>query len=98
MRMADLDPANGVSPDQVAVDETVATVTDQRVWLYAAVEPKTTQFLHVRLIPTRTTAIAKMLLSDLILSDLTERHDVSAAEFLVDGAPLLCAVVTSDPA
>jgi transposase-like protein len=82
VRKADLQPANGARPDHVAVDETVIQVNDQRCWLFAAVDPDMNRFLQVRLFPTRTTAIAEMF-----LSDLREKHDVSEADFLVDGAP-----------
>jgi len=46
------------------------------------VEPSSNRFLHVRLFPTRTTAITR-----LFLDELAEKYDVSDAESLVDGAP-----------
>ncbi|TYL37312.1 hypothetical protein CV102_16935 [Natronococcus pandeyae] len=55
---------------------------DQRYWLYAAVDPDTNEFLHVRLYPTRTTALTEMF-----LRKLKEKHDVENAVFLVDSAP-----------
>jgi transposase-like protein len=88
VRTTDFTPADGARPDHVAVDETVIQVNDQRYWSFAAVDPDTNIFLHVRLFPTRTTAIA-----EIFLSDLQEKHDVSEAEFLVNGTPWLQAVL-----
>lgn len=88
VRKADLQPANGARPDHVAVDETVIQANDQRYWLLAAVDPATNRSLHVRLFPTRTTAVTK-----LFLSDLTEKHDVADAVFLIDSAPWLKAAL-----
>ena len=84
IQKADLQPAGGHRPDHVAVDETVIQVTDQRFWLYAAVDPATNRLLHVALYPTRTTAISVMF-----LKELREKHLVDDAIFLVDGAPWL---------
>ncbi|RLM83362.1 IS6 family transposase [Halobellus sp. Atlit-38R] len=84
IQKADLQPADGVEPDHVAVDETVIQVNDQRYWLYAAVDPATNRLLHVRLFPTRTQALTEMF-----LAELTEKHLVDDALFLVDGAPWL---------
>ena len=39
---ADLQPESGHSPDDVAVDETVIQITNERYWLYAAVDPTPT--------------------------------------------------------
>jgi transposase-like protein len=55
VRKTDLQPDSDVAPNQIAVDETVIRVNDQRHWLFAAVDPDTNQFLHVRLFQTRTT-------------------------------------------
>jgi hypothetical protein len=49
VKKADLQPTSGGPPNQVAVDETVIQVDDERHWLYAAVDPATNEFLHVRL-------------------------------------------------
>jgi len=78
---ADLQPSSDASPDHVAVDETVIRVDGQRYWLYAAVDPDTNRFLHVRLFSTTTTA-----LTEIFLRELREKHDVENAVFLVDGA------------
>jgi putative transposase len=84
VQKADLQPASGETPNQVALDETVIRVNDEQFWLYAAVDPETNHVLHVRLYPRRTTAITEMF-----LAELKRKHDVEQAEFLVDGAPWL---------
>ena len=84
IQKADLQPTEGHDPDYVAVDETVIRVNDQRYWLFAAVDPDTSRLLHVRLFPTRTQAVTEMF-----LTELQEKHLVSDAIFLVDGAPWL---------
>jgi len=58
------------------------------LWLYAAVDPETNDFLHVRLFPTRTIVLTKQF-----LAELQEKHDVADAVFLVDGAPWLQAAL-----
>ena len=84
IQKADLQPANGYDPDHVAVDETVIQVNDQRFRLYAAVDPATNRLLHVRLYPTRTTALSQMF-----LQELREKHQIDDSLILVDGAPWL---------
>jgi transposase-like protein len=78
---ADLQPADGKSPDHVAVDETVIQLKDERYWLYAAVDPETNKLLHTKLEPTRTNVLAHAF-----FTELREKHDVEDAVFLVDGA------------
>ena len=46
---AELQPESGRSPDHVAVDETVIRLNNEQYWLYAAVNPKINESLHVRL-------------------------------------------------
>jgi transposase-like protein len=65
VQKAELQPEGGKSPDHVAVDETVIQVNHERFWLYAAVDPETNEFLHVRLFPSRTTALTKLFLREL---------------------------------
>ena len=43
-----LQPTGEKSPNHVAADETVIRLNDQRFWLYAAVDPDTNDFLHIR--------------------------------------------------
>jgi transposase-like protein len=63
-------------------------LADESSALVNAVDPETNRFLRVRLFTTRTTAIA-----ELFLSGLREKHGVSEAESLVDGAPWLKAAL-----
>ena len=88
VRKSNFTPANGAQPDQVAIGETAIQVNNQRYWLLAAVDASSNRFLHVRLFPIRTTAITQ-----LFLDDLTEKHDINDAEFLVDGVPWLQAAL-----
>jgi len=88
MQKVGLQPHAGKSPNHVAIDETVIQLNDQRFWLYAAVDPQTNEFLHVRLFPTRTIVLTKQF-----LQELTEKHDVADSLFLVDGAPWLQAAL-----
>ena len=52
-----LQPASDATPNQIAVDETVIQVDDQRHWLHAAVDPDSNELLHIRLFHTRTTQL-----------------------------------------
>ena len=78
---ADLQPESGQSPDQIAVDETVIWIDGDKYWLYAAVDPESNEFLHTKLEPTRTNALA-----EIFFGELREKHDVEDAMFLVDDA------------
>ena len=78
---ADLAPCEGAQPATVALDETVIWIDGQQYWLYAAVDPATNRFLHVRLYTTRTTALTEM-----VLAELMEKHDVEDAVFFIDSA------------
>jgi len=84
VQKADLQPDGGESPNQVAVDESVIRINDQQYWLYAAIDPATNRFLHIRLFSTYTTA-----LSEIFLRELRYKHDVEDAESLVDDAQWL---------
>ncbi|MFC7166880.1 IS6 family transposase [Halospeciosus flavus] len=81
VQKADLQPASDAGPDQVALDETVIRINGQQFWLYAAVDPKTNKFLHLRLFTTTTTSLTQKF-----LRELREKHDVEDAVFLVDHA------------
>ena len=81
VQKADLQPAAGRSPDQVAVDETVINLNNDRYWLFAAVDPETNLFLHVKLSPTRNEWTTLQF-----FRELRERHDVDEATFLVDNS------------
>ena len=78
---ADLQPESGRSPDHVAVDETVIRLNDEQYWLYAAVDPETNELLPTKLEPTTTKVLARSF-----LTELSEKHDVEDAVFLVDGS------------
>ena len=81
VQKADLQPAEGRSPNHVAIDETVIRINDQQFWLYAAADPETNDLLHLRLFSTTTTALTEMF-----LRELRDKHEVESAVFLVDGA------------
>ncbi|QLH76642.1 IS6 family transposase [Halosimplex rubrum] len=81
---ADLQPEGGHSPDHVAVDETVIRLNDEQYWLYAAVDPETNKLLHTKLRPATTKVLAQ-----LFLAELSEKHDVDDAVFLVDASKSL---------
>ncbi|QHS16170.1 IS6 family transposase [haloarchaeon 3A1-DGR] len=84
VQKADLQLEGGANPEHVAVDESVIRINDQQYWLYAAVDPATNHFLHIRLFSTYTTA-----LTEIFLRELREKHDVDDALFLVDDADWL---------
>ena len=87
-KKADLQPADGYSPDHVAIDETVIQLNDECWWLYAAVDPETNRYLYVMLFPSRTTVVTRKF-----LQELRQKHDVEDAEFLVDRGPWLHAAL-----
>ncbi len=72
----------------VALDETAIQLDDQRDWLDTAVDPETNEFPHITLCSTRTTALTEM-----VLRELREKHNVEDAVFLVDSAPWLKATL-----
>jgi transposase-like protein len=59
----------------------VIRVNDEQYWLYVAVDPDTNRFRHIWLFQTYTIA-----LTAIFRRELREKHDVSDAVFLVDGA------------
>jgi putative transposase len=81
VQKADLQPTGNSASNQIALDETVIRINDERYWLYAAVNPQTNEFLHVRLFQARTTQ-----LTVLFLCELRDKQQVKQATFLVDGA------------
>lgn len=88
VQKAELQPEGGKSPDHVTLDETVIPFTDERYWLFAAVDPATNEFLHVRLFPTRNTG-----LTEIFLDELREKQGVLDAVFLVDSTDWLKATL-----
>ncbi|MGM0717413.1 MAG: IS6 family transposase [Halobacteriota archaeon] len=81
VHQADLQPEADRCPDHVAVDETVIRLNGGQYRLYAAVDPETNELLHTKLEPTVTKVFAHSF-----LTELSEKHDVSDAVFLVDGS------------
>ena len=88
IQKADLQSATDAKPNHIVLDETVIRINSQQFWLYAAVDPKTHKFLHVRLFTTTTTVSTQRF-----LQELQENHDVSDAVFLVDHAKDLAAAL-----
>jgi len=88
IQKADLQPVGGGVPNQIAVDETVIRITDERHWLYAAVHPETNEYLHFWLFQTRNTQRTV-----LFLRELREKQQVEQATVLVDGAQYLTAAL-----
>jgi len=88
VQKADLQPASGTSPNQIAVDETVIRINSEQYWLYAAVNPETSELLHVRLSSPTTTA-----LTEISLRELRQKHGVDDALFPVDATPHLKSAV-----
>ncbi|MDL0123106.1 IS6 family transposase [Halobacterium salinarum] len=81
VQKTDVQPSSDAEPNHIAVDETVIQLNAERHWLYAAVDPATNEFLHVRLFQTRTTDRTL-----LFLRELSEKIPVEQATFLVDAA------------
>ena len=81
VQKTDVQPSSDTTPDHIAVDETVIQLNDQRHWLYAAVNPETNEFLHVRLFQTRTTERTL-----LFLRELNKKVPVTQATILIDDA------------
>jgi putative transposase len=88
VRKAELQPTSDVGPNQVAVDETVIQINDERHWLYAAIDPETNEFLHTRLFSTRTTQLTVPF-----LRELREKQHLDDATVFVDAAPHLTAAL-----
>jgi len=88
IQKADLQSAGDGAPNQIAVDETVIRINDQRHWRYAAVDPEPNEILHVRLPQARTTQ-----LTVLFLRELSEKQQVEQATFLIDKAHYLKAAL-----
>ena len=89
VQKADLQPTSDGEPNHIAVDETVIQLNEDRHWLYAAVDPETNEFLHVRLFATRTTERTL-----LFLRELRKQQQVEQTTFLVDNAHSLKAALT----
>lgn len=81
MQKADPQSRSHRAPDRIVPDETVVRIDDERHWRYAAVDPQTNGFPHIRLFLTGYVRLA--------VPFLRERRDERRAEqttFSVDGA------------
>jgi putative transposase len=65
VKKADLQPTVTRSSNYVALEETVIQLGTERYWLYAAVDPKPNEFLHVRLFPTTNPGLTLVFLREL---------------------------------
>jgi putative transposase len=88
---ADLQPESAVTTLQLAVDEKTIRINGRDYWLYAAVDPATNEFLHVRLFPVTTKQTTRWF-----LADLHRRHQLDGVTFLVDDADYLVEVLAAD--
>ena len=89
VQKANLQPTGTRSSNYVALDETVIQLGTERYWLYAAVDPQTNEFLHVKLFPTTNSG-----LTHVFLRELSEKHDIDDATFLIDDADHLQAALS----
>jgi transposase-like protein len=76
-----------VEPSWVAVDEKQIEVDGEDKWLYAAVDTESKLLLEIDVYSCCGTDLAAAF-----LHRLTEKHDVSDTEFLVDGGGYLTAL------
>jgi len=79
------------SPSRVAVDEKQIEVDGEEKWLYAAIDTDSKLLLEVDVFSRRGTDPAAAF-----LHRLTEKHDISDAEFLVDAGGYLTALSRHD--
>jgi len=91
-RLADSvsDPPSA-QPTRVAVDETAVRINGELSWVYAAIDLDSKLLLGVELFDRRGTDPATEF-----LQQLTKKHDLSDAEFLVDGYGYLTALFRVD--
>jgi len=69
----------------------VIRINGDEYWLYAAVDPATNEFLHVRLFPATTKQTTRW-----VLADLHRRCRLDDVTFLVDDADYLVEVLDAD--
>ena len=79
------------APARVAVDEKQIEVDGEEKWLYAAIDTESKLLLEIDVYSRRGTDPAAAF-----LHRLTEKHDVSDTEFLVDGGGYLTALFRHD--
>ncbi|ELY70386.1 hypothetical protein SAMN05443661_11338 [Natronobacterium gregoryi] len=81
VQKAALQPEGGANPDRVAVDQKTIRINDKQHWLYAVVDPETNRNMHSRLFSTYAIPIAQES-----LTELSEKHDIRDAVFLIEDA------------
>ncbi len=74
-------------PSRIAVDETAVKIGDEKCWVYAAIDVDSKLLLDIEIFGRREVSPAAAFLHQLI-----EKHDVSDAEFQVDGGGYLTAL------
>jgi|GEM_PF-107833 len=79
------------APSRVAVDEKQIKVDGEKNWLYAAIDTESKLLLEIDVHSRRGIGPAAAF-----LHRLTEKHDVSDTEFLVDGGGYLTALFRHD--
>jgi putative transposase len=89
VQKADLQPTGTHESNQIAADETVIQLDGERHWLYAAVDPRTNDILHVRLYSRRTNGTTREF-----LQELREKHSAENCTFLIDKATYLISTLT----
>jgi putative transposase len=87
---AQADPPTA-EPSRVAVDEKQIEVDGEEKWLYAAIDTESKLLLEIDVYSRRGTDSAAAF-----LHRLTEKHDVTDAEFLVDAGGYLTALFRHD--
>lgn len=86
-RLADAEGPPTAQPQRVAVDETAVQIGGTWHWVFAAIDVDTKLLLDIELFSHRGTDPAAAF-----LHRLTENHDLSETEFLVDGYGYLTAL------
>ncbi len=87
---AQADPPTA-EPSRVAVDEKQIEVDGEKKWLYATIDTDSKLLLGIDVYSRRGTDPAEAF-----LHRLTEKHEISDTEFLVDGGGYLTALVGHD--
>ena len=84
-------PIRRRQPSRVAVDKKQIKLDGEKKWLYAAIDTESKLLLDIDVYSRRGTDPAAAF-----LHRLTEKHEVSDAEFLVDAGGYLTALVGHD--
>ena len=89
IQKADRYPPDSASPNRVAVDETAIQIDLDRLWLYAAVNPRINEFLRTDVFPVQNQQFTLVF-----LSETAEKHHVEDTLFLVDAGGHLTAALS----